>query len=62
MSIISLKKIKEIIPQRYPMLMLDRAEKQSDTKFIGVKNITINENVFQRTFPWSFNCSWSFTG
>ena len=51
MSIISLKQIKEIIPQRYPMLMLDRAEKQSDTKYIGVKNITINENVFNGHFP-----------
>ncbi len=51
MSIISLKKIKEILPQRYPMLMLDRAEKQSDTKYAGVKNVTINENVFNGHFP-----------
>lgn len=51
MSIISLKQIKEILPQRYPMLMLDRAEKQSDTKYVGVKNVTINENVFNGHFP-----------
>ena len=51
MSIISLKEIKEILPQRYPMLMLDRAEKQSDTKYAGVKNVTINENVFNGHFP-----------
>jgi len=51
MSIISLKKIKEILPQRYPMLMLDRAKKESDTKYVGVKNVTINENVFNGHFP-----------
>ncbi|MCK4981673.1 MAG: 3-hydroxyacyl-ACP dehydratase FabZ [Victivallaceae bacterium] len=51
MSIISLNKIKEIIPQRYPMLMLDRAKKESDTKYVGVKNVTINENVFNGHFP-----------
>jgi len=50
-NVISLKKIKEIIPQRYPMLMLDRAMKESETKYVGVKNITINENVFQGHFP-----------
>jgi len=51
MSIISLKEIKKILPQRYPMLMLDRAEKQSDTKYAAVKNVTINENVFNGHFP-----------
>jgi 3-hydroxymyristoyl/3-hydroxydecanoyl-(acyl carrier protein) dehydratase len=50
-NIINLKQIKEILPQRYPMLMLDRAQKESDTKYIGVKNITINENVFNGHFP-----------
>ena len=51
MGIISLKKIKEILPQRYPMLMLDRAMKESDTKYVGVKNVTINEKVFNGHFP-----------
>ena len=47
----SLKKIKEIIPQRYPILMLERAEKLSETKYVGVKNVTINENFFNGHFP-----------
>jgi len=51
MSVINLKQIKEILPQRYPMLMLDRAEKISDTQYVGVKNVTINENVFNGHFP-----------
>ena len=40
-NVINLKQIKEIIPQRYPMLMLDRAMKESDTKYVGIKNVTI---------------------
>ena len=50
-GIINLKKIKGILPQRYPMLMLDRAIKESETKFVGVKNLTMNENFFQGHFP-----------
>jgi beta-hydroxyacyl-ACP dehydratase FabZ len=50
-EILNLKKIKEILPQRHPMLMLDRAVKESETKFVGVKNLTINENFFQGHFP-----------
>ena len=50
-NVLSLKKIKEILPQRYPMLMLDRAMQESDTKFVGVKNLTINENFFCGHFP-----------
>ncbi len=49
-NIISLNKIKKILPQRYPMLMLDRATKESDTKYVGVKNLTINEHFFQGHF------------
>ncbi len=46
-----IREIKAILPQRYPMLMLDRAEQVSETKFVGLKNLTINENFFQGHFP-----------
>ena len=46
-----LREIRAILPQRYPMLMLDRAEQISDTQFIGLKNLSINENFFQGHFP-----------
>ena len=46
-----LREIRAILPQRYPMLMLDRAEQVSDTKFVGLKNLSINENFFQGHFP-----------
>lgn len=46
-----IREIKAILPQRYPMLMLDRAEQVSETKFVGLKNLTINEHFFQGHFP-----------
>lgn len=46
-----IKEIKAILPQRYPMLMLDRAEQLSDTQYVGLKNLSINENFFQGHFP-----------
>ena len=46
-----IKEIKAILPQRYPMLMLDRAEQLSDTQYVGLKNLSINENFFQVHFP-----------
>ncbi len=50
-KIFGIREIKAILPQRYPMLMLDRAEQLSETKFVGLKNLTINENFFQGHFP-----------
>lgn len=50
-KILGLKEIKEILPYRYPMLMLDRATAESETKYVGVKNISMNELYFQGHFP-----------
>lgn len=50
-KVFGIKEIKEILPQRYPMLMLDRAEQLSDTQYTGLKNLSINENFFQGHFP-----------
>jgi len=46
-----IREIKAILPQRYPMLMLDRAEQISENEFVGLKNLTINEPFFQGHFP-----------
>ena len=45
------KEIKERLPHRYPMLMLDRAEQISDTQWTGIKLVSINELFFQGHFP-----------
>lgn len=51
MKLLGPKEIKEILPHRYPMLMIDRAIIESDTKVTAVKNITFNEVHFNGHFP-----------
>lgn len=49
---ISIERIMEMIPHRYPFLMLDKViELQLGTYAIGVKNVSINEQFFQGHFP-----------
>ncbi len=50
-KLLTVKEIKQILPQRYPMLMLDRAEVESPDRAVGVKNLTMNELFFQGHFP-----------
>jgi len=40
-----------VMPHRYPFLMIDRILKIEDTKIVGLKNVTINEPFFQGHFP-----------
>jgi UDP-3-O-[3-hydroxymyristoyl] N-acetylglucosamine deacetylase / 3-hydroxyacyl-[acyl-carrier-protein] dehydratase len=43
--------IKELLPHRYPFLMVDKILSFSETEVIGVKNVTNNEPFFQGHFP-----------
>ncbi|WP_174734291.1 3-hydroxyacyl-ACP dehydratase FabZ [Mesobacillus harenae] len=44
--------IKEIIPHRYPFLLVDRiVEIEDGKKAIGIKNVTANEEFFNGHFP-----------
>ncbi|HLQ82422.1 MAG TPA: 3-hydroxyacyl-ACP dehydratase FabZ [Pseudogracilibacillus sp.] len=44
--------IKEIIPHRYPFLLVDKVtEKEEGKRVVGIKNVTINEPFFQGHFP-----------
>lgn len=46
------KQIMEIIPHRYPFLLVDKAELLEDGgAAVGYKNVTINETFFQGHFP-----------
>ena len=46
------KEIKEIIPHRYPMLLVDRVtEIVEGLSAKGYKNVTINEQFFQGHYP-----------
>jgi 3-hydroxyacyl-[acyl-carrier-protein] dehydratase len=49
---LNIEKIWEIIPHRYPFLMVDRVTEIIGFESIkGYKNITINEHMFQGHFP-----------
>ncbi|NVM20214.1 MAG: 3-hydroxyacyl-ACP dehydratase FabZ [Desulfobacterales bacterium] len=44
--------VKEILPQRFPFLMIDRiVEIKAGEKVVGLKNISGNEEFFQGHFP-----------
>jgi 3-hydroxyacyl-[acyl-carrier-protein] dehydratase len=49
---IDVMRVMELIPHRYPFLMVDRVESiVPDTSCIGIKNVSINEPFFQGHFP-----------
>ena len=48
---LSVEEISNIIPHRYPFLLVDRIIELSDTKAVGIKNVTVNEWFFQGHFP-----------
>ena len=51
-SVIDVNKIREIIPHRYPFLLIDRITYlEPGLKAIGYKNVTTNEPFFQGHFP-----------
>ena len=44
--------IQEIIPHRYPFLLVDRiVELELGKRVVGIKNVTVNEPFFQGHFP-----------
>lgn len=49
---LTINEIKEILPHRYPFLLVDKIESlEPGKKAIGYKNVTINEYFFQGHFP-----------
>ncbi len=47
-----INEIQQIIPHRYPMLLIDRViELEPLKKIVAIKNVTMNEQVFQGHFP-----------
>jgi len=44
--------IQEILPHRYPFLLVDKIiELEPATRIVGIKQVTINEPFFQGHFP-----------
>lgn len=49
---LNIKEILEILPHRYPFVMVDRILEYAEGQFItGIKNVTINESFFMGHFP-----------
>ncbi len=49
---LTIKEIKEILPHRYPLLLVDKIiELEPGKKAVGIKNVTANEPFFQGHFP-----------
>lgn len=43
--------VSQMLPHRYPFLLVDKIIELTDTYVVGVKNITMNENYFTGHFP-----------
>jgi len=48
---LSISEILNLLPHRYPFLLVDKILEQEENKIVGVKNVTINEPFFQGHFP-----------
>ena len=49
---VDIQRVMEMIPHRYPMLMIDRViDLIADDSALGIKNVTINEPYFAGHFP-----------
>jgi beta-hydroxyacyl-ACP dehydratase FabZ len=51
MAILDIQAIKEILPHRYPFLLVDRIVELEPERIVGIKNVTANEPFFQGHFP-----------
>jgi UDP-3-O-[3-hydroxymyristoyl] N-acetylglucosamine deacetylase/3-hydroxyacyl-[acyl-carrier-protein] dehydratase len=49
--VMDIHQIMEILPHRPPFLLVDKIIELSDTKVVGLKNVTMNEPFFQGHFP-----------
>ncbi|CAN5621786.1 bifunctional UDP-3-O-[3-hydroxymyristoyl] N-acetylglucosamine deacetylase/3-hydroxyacyl-ACP dehydratase [soil metagenome] len=49
--VFDLQHIEKTLPHRYPFLLVDKIIELTDSKIVGVKNVTFNEPFFQGHFP-----------
>lgn len=51
MPILDIQAIRDILPHRYPMLLVDAILELEEERIVGIKNVTINEPFFTGHFP-----------
>lgn len=49
--VMDIMRIRELLPHRYPFLMVDKVIELKDNYIVGMKNITANEPMFTGHFP-----------
>ncbi|MCD7973730.1 MAG: bifunctional UDP-3-O-[3-hydroxymyristoyl] N-acetylglucosamine deacetylase/3-hydroxyacyl-ACP dehydratase [Candidatus Azobacteroides sp.] len=49
--VIDINRIKELLPHRYPFLLIDKIIEMGAKHIVGVKNVSINEPFFMGHFP-----------
>src|ERR1700733_11240898 len=51
MPLLDIQEIRDILPHRYPMLLVDSILELEEEGIVGIKNVTINEPFFAGHFP-----------
>ncbi|HPE29047.1 MAG TPA: 3-hydroxyacyl-ACP dehydratase FabZ [Candidatus Mcinerneyibacteriales bacterium] len=51
MAVMDTKKIMEILPHRFPFLLIDTIEEIDENHCVAKKNVTVNEPMFTGHFP-----------
>jgi beta-hydroxyacyl-ACP dehydratase FabZ len=51
MTVLDINDIREILPHRYPFLLVDRIVEIDAERIVGIKNVTANEPFLQGHFP-----------
>lgn len=46
-----IEEIKQLIPHRYPFLLVDRVLEMGEDHIVTIKNVTVNEEFFNGHFP-----------
>lgn len=46
-----INQIKELLPHRFPFLLIDKVIELNENSVVGIKNVTMNENFFLGHFP-----------
>ena len=49
--LMDINRIRQLLPHRYPFLLVDKIIEQGQKYIVGVKNVTVNEPFFQGHFP-----------
>lgn len=49
--LMDVNRIKQLLPHRYPFLLVDKIIEMKGNYIVGVKNVTVNEPFFQGHFP-----------